>query len=126
MVLKYIRRIKALNRRKFVRVNLNCLVKYKTEAEGRQAKVLTNLVNLSTGGALLNTFGQKLGSKERVELEFQLPNSDKPICVSGESARSIQKRKGSFQVGVQFKEISKQDLDVIQDYILTRTKYKKR
>lgn len=122
MVFKFVRRIKAFDRRKHVRINLNCLVKYTLQGTGKEAKCLTNLSNLSLGGALLNTFENRLESKSAIELEFQLPTAEKPIVVKAEVMRLLAKRKNSYQAGVRFVEISKQDLDTLQKYISARSK----
>lgn len=126
MAIKFVRRMKAFDRRKHVRINLNCLVKYTTAGSSKTTKHLTNLVNVSESGALLNTFEQKLEKKAKVELEFQLPNSVSPLIISGEVMRTYARRKDSFQSGIQFNNADKKDVELIKEFISSRLKSQKR
>jgi c-di-GMP-binding flagellar brake protein YcgR len=126
MAIKFIRKMKSFDRRKYIRINLNCLVKYRVEASEKTTRHLTNLVNISIGGALLNTFEQKLEKNSKVELEFQLPNAENPVLVSGEIARTYPRRRGSYQAGVEFKGVGEKNLEFIKKYISSRLKSEKR
>jgi len=75
------------------------------------------LIDLSAGGALLNSFDTKLEPKSQVEIEFQLPGDEVPIVVLATVTRAVKKRRGSFQAGMQFKDIQKQDFDRLQKFI---------
>jgi len=114
--------MKAFNRRKHTRLNINCLVRFHAPQGDGSQKTLTNLMDLSAGGALLNTFDTKLDVKSKVEVEFQLPGDDSPMTVLATVIRSIKKRVGGFQAGVQFHDIRKQDFEHLQEFITRCTK----
>jgi len=116
----------AFNRRKYVRVRLNCLVKFNVAGSSKIVKKLTNLADLSEGGVRLSTFEEKLPPKSEVQIEFRLPPTPKIISVKGKVMRSYSRGKGSYVAGVQFKELSAEDLQLIKDYIKTKTKLKRR
>jgi len=117
VAIKVIRKMKAFNRRKHARVNINCLVRFHSSQAGSAEKTLTNLIDLSAGGALLNTFDTKLKLKSQVEVEFQLPGDEVSIMILATVTRAVKKRGGNFQAGVQFKDIQKQDFDRLQKFI---------
>ena len=122
MAIKFIRRMKTFNRRQFVRVRINCIVKFKVNNSGKEVGRLTNLVDLSEGGIKVNTFDDRLAPKTQVHLEFQLPGVERSVVAKGDVVRSYQKRKGSYQAGVLFKEISREDIEIIKSYISARKK----
>ena len=116
MSVKFVRKMKTFNRRKHVRLNVNCLVRYWLPGSDVPEKILTNMIDLSAGGVLLNTFEVKLELKSKVEIEFQMPVHDAPIHVKGVVVRVAQKKPKSFRVGVQFEEIGKHDLEQLNDF----------
>ena len=126
MALKFIRQMKAFNRRHSGRLYISCLAKYDAEVGGKKENALTNLINISEGGALIVTFHKKLAPKTLMDLQFQLPNMNKAISVQGEVARTYERRKGIYQAGIQFKNLKADDLQKIKEFIGKRLPSKKR
>jgi hypothetical protein len=116
MALKFVRKMKTFNRRKHIRLNVNCLVHYWFPGANAPEKILTYFVVLSAGGVLLNTFQVKLDLKSNVEIEFQIPGHDKPLHAKGVVMRVTKKTPKSFRAGVKFEEISRHDLDQLNDF----------
>ena len=116
MSVKFIRKMKTFNRREHTRLNINCLVKYQLLESNTPEKILTNMVDLSTGGALLNTFDVKLELESKVEMEFQMLVHDTPLHAKGVVVRVTEKKPKSFRAGIQFEEISKHDLDQLNEF----------
>ena len=109
--------MQAFNRRQYGRLNISCLSKYDTEVAGKKENALTNLINISEGGALIVTFNKKLAPKTWVALEFQLPDIAKAISAQGEVVRTYERRKGIYQAGIQFKNLKADDLQKIKEFI---------
>ena len=117
MAIKFIRKMKAFNRRQSVRLNISCLAKYSVEGVAKRVSTLTNLINVSEGGALVVTFDVQLVPKTKVELQFQMPNLAKPIVVQGEVVQSHPKKKSVYQAGVRFLNLKEEDRQALRNFI---------
>ncbi len=126
MAIRFIRKLRPFNRRQSVRLNISCLAKYSVAGLAKKVPALTNLINVSEGGALVVTFDLQLVPKTRIELQFQMPNIGKAIAVQGEVVQSHQKRKDVYQTGVRFLNLKEEDRQVIRDFIHRTSNPKKR
>jgi len=115
VVLKTLRRIKPLNRRRHVRLNITCLVRYKIE--GCASACLTNLRDISEGGVLLHVFNEALVPLTKIQCEFQLPGIEKPISVSGIVIRANQNERDQEMAGIQFEHIRQLERQKIREFI---------
>lgn len=117
MAIKFIRKMKPFNRRQSVRLNISCLAKYSVEGLAKRVSTLTNLINVSEGGALVVTFGVQLVPKTKVELQFQMPNIARPIVAQGEVVQSHPKKKNVYQAGVRFLNLKEEDRQGLRSFI---------
>jgi len=115
VVLKTLRRIKPLDRRRHVRLNITCLVRYKIE--GSAGACLTNLRDISEGGVLLHVFDEKLVPLTKIQCEFQLPGIGKPISASGIVVRASQNERDQEIAGIQFERIRDSERQKIKEFI---------
>jgi len=126
MAIKFIHKIKAFNRRKSVRLHISCLAKYNVAGQAKRVSTLTNLVNLSEGGALVVTFDTRLAPKAKIELQFQMPNMDRAIIAQGEVVQSHAKKKNVYQAGIQFLSLKEEDRQAIHSFISRFANQKRR
>jgi len=126
MVIKFIRKMRSFNRRQSVRLNISCLAKYSVEGVAKRVSTLTNLINVSEGGALVVTFDVQLVPKTKVELQFQIPSFSRPVVVQGEVVQSHPKKKNVYQAGVRFLNLKEEDRQGLRSFISRATNPKKR
>jgi hypothetical protein len=125
MAIRIFRKLKAFDRRKYPRLSLNCVAKFTATDTKEKISCLTNLMNLSEGGALVVTFDQKIPANSKVELEFPLPNSKKTIRAEGTVRNTVSRGKRFFESCIQFSNVSREDQSVLNDFVESRLKRKK-
>jgi len=126
MTLKFIRKIGFFNRRKGVRLRISCLARYQAGAGTRPITCLTNIVNLSEGGAQIVTFEQTLAPGTRLDLQFQLPGLKNPVKAAAEVSSTVKVREKLFRSGVRFLEMREEDRKALKGFIEARIKKTKK
>lgn len=125
-VLKYPEKkdIKRIQRRNYVRVEINVLVSLKEYSEFEKKENLACIkavsLNLSGGGMqILST--EKIEEGQKFEIEFTLPNKEKCQQVIGEVKRvsvyDTNDNKVRFQYGIQFLEVDDKLREKIISYL---------
>jgi len=102
-------------KRKFVRLNLHCLLKYE-KLQGQQ--VLSFVRNISAGGVLFHSQEElPVGATMRLKLNFL--NHPEPISVIAKVLRvNPLKKLGGFDIAVEFINIEEKDRDFINKQLL--------
>lgn len=103
-------------RRKFKRISVHHLIKYRSLSEKEEVSVSFSR-NLSAGGVLL--YAKKPGVLGDVlEVIINFPGTDNPIVVKGKILRSKELKKiGGYEIAVQFIDISREEFDLMQKRI---------
>ena len=125
MPFKIIHKLKPFDRRRHPRLNLHCVAKFETKDTKEKLSCLTNLMNLSEGGALVVTFNQKIPSNTKVELEFPLPGIKGTVKAEGTVRNTVAKGKKFFESCIQFSDLSKENQNILKEFVESRLKRKK-
>ena len=102
---KFIRSLRPLDRRKFLRVvpqnPLRCFLLY--ESASAQVRVECDIINISQGGIKLVTGDQKFFPKTPVQLEFQGASQNPPVILNARIVRTYRRHTEKwYYSGIQF------------------------
>jgi c-di-GMP-binding flagellar brake protein YcgR len=122
MAIKFIRRMKSFDRRRYPRLSLSCIAKYHVEGAKQADRLPTNILNLSEGGVLLVAFKEKMPDNSKITLQFQLPGRKEIIEAAGIVKNTIARRKNFFESCIMFTGLRDDQKKVIQEFISSRLK----
>ncbi len=103
-----------IERRKYRRKNLYCLIKYKpAKNSALSIRAFTSIRNISGGGILFRS-NEQLPVGTELDISVNLPHVDKIIDVSGKIVR-LERIKGAdcYLVGAEFTKITEEDRNVL-------------
>jgi Tfp pilus assembly protein PilZ len=94
-------------RRQSVRFHVHSLIKYATESQVVTFQV-TNIRNASRGGLAVFLSEQEIEGGTVLQLQFLLPNREKPVAARGRVVRCspVIKNAKAFEVGIQFLDVT--------------------
>ena len=118
MAIKVMRKIGPFNRRKQGRLCGICIAKYSiVEGSKKGSPVFVNFLDLSPTGVSMATFDVAIPRAAKLELEFELPGTNKKVVTQGEAVWTRPEMGRIYKTGVKFLNIKSQDSQAIKDCI---------
>ncbi|OQA52830.1 MAG: Flagellar brake protein YcgR [Candidatus Omnitrophica bacterium ADurb.Bin292] len=111
------------NRRKHVRVDVYAVTRYFCAVRDKEVGVQTRISDISEGGAKLLTFEEGIPVDTIVSMSFRLPHQENVVIkVEGMVRYSGFVEQDLFRTGVEFTKMRKKDIEVIREYVYSRTR----
>ncbi len=113
------------NWRRNKRINSNFLIKFQSTKKAA-GKTPANLTNISTGGLNFATT-EAVAEGDVISLDILIPGYDKPISAEAWvlRVRPIKAKGGGYSVGVEFKNINKEDSEALDNFVRSFAKERK-
>ena len=111
----YEHQVKYMDDRKFIRIKSDFNVWYQTIDEEDISFGKPSSKDISAGGILLEMDEPPESVGTPLLIKFNIPDYDKKIQAKGRIVRTRKLESGNFDVGIQFTDISEEDMSAIND-----------